>query len=197
MTSVQQGVIGQYEAAKLMMMGSNGRLEVAAPLSDDERRDQEVHIRGQFGLALALQVKTSTYLHMYPKRTTGILQVQFDVVLDRLVNHPLYWYLFAYLEQEIMGFRDPIFLIDSTAVHTHAGPIRRGDKLHLEFQGSMSPRARDFWARYQVHPKDLGKRVLQIIRDAGKTAGAEALPTAFGQIPDPGLLWVGSHRAAA
>jgi hypothetical protein len=33
------------EAAKLMMMGSRGKLNVAVRFSDDDRRDQEVHAR--------------------------------------------------------------------------------------------------------------------------------------------------------
>ena len=75
-TFVQQGVIGQFLAAILMMLGSDGLLEVSAPMTDDERRDQEVHIRGLFGLGLALQIKTSTYLHLQPKALHPLLQVQ-------------------------------------------------------------------------------------------------------------------------
>jgi len=59
LTKVQQGLIGQSEAANLMMMGSGGKLEVAAPVSDDDRRDEEIHAGGQFGTALALRVKTT------------------------------------------------------------------------------------------------------------------------------------------
>jgi len=65
-TAVQQGVIGQFIAAILMMMGSNGKLEVAVPMSDDDRRDQEVHARGVFGKALALQIKNAMQLYARP-----------------------------------------------------------------------------------------------------------------------------------
>jgi hypothetical protein len=41
---VQQGLIAQQEFAKLLMMGSDGRIEVASPLTDDERRDFEIHV---------------------------------------------------------------------------------------------------------------------------------------------------------
>jgi hypothetical protein len=58
LTKVQEGVVSQFEAAKLMMMGSGGKLEVAIPLSDDERRDLEVHAPRRFGEAMAFQVKT-------------------------------------------------------------------------------------------------------------------------------------------
>ena len=48
-SDVQQGVITQNEFAKLGMMGSGGRLEFTAPLTDEERRDFEVHEHGQYG----------------------------------------------------------------------------------------------------------------------------------------------------
>src|SRR5438309_2799611 len=99
LTSVQQGVIGQFLAAILMMLGSDGLLEIAAPMSDDERRDQEVHIRGLFEMGLALQVKTATHLHLHMRSLHPLLQVHFSVVASRLINHPRFWYLFAYLDR--------------------------------------------------------------------------------------------------
>jgi hypothetical protein len=43
---LQQGLIVQQEFAKLLMMGSGGPLELAPPLlTDDERRDFEIHVR--------------------------------------------------------------------------------------------------------------------------------------------------------
>ena len=45
-SDVQQGVIVQQEFAKLVMMGSKGRAELAPPRTDDERRDYEIHVRG-------------------------------------------------------------------------------------------------------------------------------------------------------
>src|SRR5919201_5940136 len=56
---VQQGIIAQNEFAKLLMIRSGGRIELAAPLTDDERRDFEIHVRGQYGWALAMQVKSA------------------------------------------------------------------------------------------------------------------------------------------
>src|SRR2546430_14460589 len=59
---VQQGVIAQNEFAKLLMMGSRGLIELAAPLTDEERRDFEIHIHGSYGSALAVQGKSVTGL---------------------------------------------------------------------------------------------------------------------------------------
>src|SRR5438132_10930576 len=101
-TTVQQGAIGQFIAAILMMMGSNGKLEVAVPVSDDDRRDQEIHARGVFGKALALQIKTSIQLQWRPGGVTPRLLVDFRVQAERVISHPLFWYLFAYLDRKTM-----------------------------------------------------------------------------------------------
>ena len=189
-TSVQHGVIGQFLAAVLMMLGSDGLLEVAAPMSDDERRDQEIHIRGLFGLGLALQVKTSTYRHIYQRDIHPRLQVQFSVVAKRLVDHPLFWYLFAYLDTEKMCLGDPLFLVPSAIVHKHGFAKQKGGRWHFELQASMSPTAHDIWAPWQVLSRDLGKRVLEIIREAIKDPTAQ-LPSHLGEAP--GLLFVGGR----
>ncbi|HKV43772.1 MAG TPA: hypothetical protein VJT32_03715, partial [bacterium] len=55
---VQQGVIVQDEFAKLVMMGSRGRIELGRPLTDEERRDYEIHTRGEHGIGLGAQVKS-------------------------------------------------------------------------------------------------------------------------------------------
>src|SRR3989454_8712275 len=143
LSAVQQGVIGQFLAAVLMMLGSDGLLEVAAPMSDDERRDQEVHIRGLFGLGLALQVKTSTYLHLYQRSVHPLLQVQFSVLAERLVDHPLFWYLFAYLDTEKMCLGDPLFLIPSQIVHSRRYAKQKAGRWLIEVRARMSPTAHD------------------------------------------------------
>jgi hypothetical protein len=192
MTKVQQGAIGQSEAAKLMMMGSGGRLEIAAPLSDDERRDQEIHARGQFGRSLALQVKTSMHLRQHGRQVTPVFSVTFNVRAERLVSHPLFWYLFAYLDPKTMAFGDPLFLVNSADVH--AGLHQRRGQTWLEFVASMGPKAHDKWVPNRVHPADLGKRVLDILNTRRRLSRAEllALPT-----PGPDLVWVGRHSKAA
>lgn len=42
----QQGVVTQYALAIILIVTSDGRLEVALPLTCDDRRDMEIHIRG-------------------------------------------------------------------------------------------------------------------------------------------------------
>jgi hypothetical protein len=190
LTKVQEGVIGQSEAAKLMMMGSGGGLEVAAPLSDDDRRDQEIHTRGHFDAALALQVKITMRL---VKDGAGYrISFVFNVRRERIITHPLFWYLFAYLDPKTMAFGDPIFLVDSAAVH--ASLKRRQGATYLAFHASMAPKSHDQWVPYRVHPSDLGKRVLHILNTRGRLSRADLLA-----LPALGsdLLWVGRHSKAA
>jgi hypothetical protein len=187
-TRVQQGAIGQFLAAILMMMGSNGKLEVAVPMSDDDRRDQEVHARGVFGKSLALQIKTSMQLHLRPHLITPLLYVHFSVQAERVISHPLFWYLFAYLDRKTMTFADPIFLVDSATVHAHAVPRLRNGVWHFGFQASMGPKGRDLWVPYRVHPADLGNRILQILHGHAQLEAAN-FASMLG-IQDPELLWV-------
>jgi hypothetical protein len=61
-TFTQQGIITQYELAKILIITSDGVLEVALPLTDDDRRDMEIHLRGKFARNVALQVKSTLLL---------------------------------------------------------------------------------------------------------------------------------------
>ena len=190
LTKIQRGAIGQTEAAKLVMMGSDGEVEVSNPVSDDDRRDQEVHIRGQFGLAGALQIKTTGRVGApgAPYR----LAFAFNVRRERIVTHPLFWYLFAYLDPKTMAFGDPVFLVPSALVH--AGLREANGKTYINFSASMAPNAHDRWRPYRVHPTDLGKRVLQILKTGGRLSSAGPLTIPAG---GPGLIWIGTHRVAA
>jgi len=58
----QQGIVTQYELAKILIITSDGVLEVFLPLTDDDRRDMEIHLRGKFARSIALQVKSTTHL---------------------------------------------------------------------------------------------------------------------------------------
>src|SRR5437868_7117019 len=97
---VQQGVISQNEFAKYGMMGSGGLIEYAAPLTDEERRDWELHIHGLYGSALAIQVKS--VLQLYPLSKNALYLRSFFVVrASRLVNDPLFYYFYAYLDPKV------------------------------------------------------------------------------------------------
>src|SRR2546430_3561132 len=104
-TTTQQGFIAEREFMKLLMLGSDGELEVMAPATDDERRDLETHIRGKFTPGFIFQVKSTTYLDRRFKARR--LSIHFPVAKDRLVCHPLFWAFFALLDGEAAGVAAP------------------------------------------------------------------------------------------
>ena len=64
LSDVQFSRFAEMEVAKLLTFGRpRGVLEVMAPMTDDERRDLEAHIKEHFRLSAALQVKASYVLY--------------------------------------------------------------------------------------------------------------------------------------
>jgi hypothetical protein len=183
--STQIGTAAQLEFVKLLILGSDGKIEASWPVTDDERRDLETHIHGEFGRSIAFQVKSS--MHQTRQR---FLAVNFRVAKARLVDHPLFWYSFSYLEKTTMAFADPLFLVPSVDVHAHALPRLRSDSWIFSFQASLNPASHDRWRPYAVSPQQAGKRVLQILRarPSKRTATASQSATRLSRLP--GLLWV-------
>ena len=164
LSSIQQGLIAQYEYAKFLMLGSGGLLELAAPMTDDERRDYEIHRRGRYGVGLANQVKSSTHLRRMSKNVR-YLYILFDVRADRLVSSPFFWYFFAFLDPKLMGLADPTYLIPSKDFHEMAAPRLRNGVWYFTMAASMEPKARDKWHPYRVNTLELGEKVLEIMAD--------------------------------
>jgi len=182
-SSVQQGLITENEFAKFLMVGSGGKIELARPMSDDEARDYEIHIRGKYGMGFACQVKSAMSLHRMSKNARYI-NIFFDIPVERLVNSPFYWYFVAYLDPNSMGLADPTFLIPSDDFHRLAAPIQRGGKWRFSMAASMEAKSRDRWNRYRVGTLELGERVLEISRDLSKLHPAARLPAGLLTIPD-------------
>ena len=186
-TTTQQGFIAEREFMKLLMLGSEGALEVLAPVTDDERRDLETHIRGQFTPGFIFQVKSTTYLDRRFKARR--LSIHFPVAKDRLISHPLFWYFFGYLDVDAMGFADPVFPVPSLEVHQHATPELRGDTWSFNFGASLEPDANDYWRKHQHPTKEVGRYILQELR-AQKPAKTPLFTAGLVQELPPGSIWV-------
>jgi hypothetical protein len=186
-SSVQQGVVAQYEFAKLLILGSDGQLEPAVPVSDDDRRDFEVHVKGDFRANLAVQVKSAIFLqHRFRSYN---LAINFHVPKDRLISDPLFWYLIMCLDLDRLGSRDPLFLVNSHDMHRYASPKLVGDVWHFEFHASMSPDSKDRWRPSQVAAKDLGKKLLQLLTEVPlRTAPSDAAVQELSRLEH--LVWV-------
>ena len=193
-TDVQQGLIAQQEFAKLVMMGSKGRIELAPPLTDDERRDYEIHVRGQYGFGLAIQVKSTLALHRLGGKARH-LHVLFHVRATSLVNDPLFWYFFAYLDPKLMRFAEPVFLVPSREVHRYAAPKRLGSFWTFTFQASVEPTSRDHWYPSRVKTLELGQKTLEIMTDLRRQRKLVEPSDALLSIPDSVRVQLAQGRA--
>ena len=184
-SDVQQGVVTQNEFAKLVMMGSGGRIELAAPLTDEERRDFEVHVHGGHGAALGVQVKSA--MQLTPLGGNALyLRVYCAVRASRVVNDPMYWYFLAYFNRSTVRFQDPTFLVPSQFFHEHASPKKKGDEWHFMFQASMEPGSHDQWKPHRVNQLALGTKVMQVIDQVRRLRGSHDASHLL-QVPD--LIW--------
>ena len=185
-SAVQQGILTELLFIILTVLGSDGALEVARQATDDDRRDADVHRRGDFILNLAFQIKSAIAVRQ--QWAAEQLHIRFSVLESRLVTHPNFYYFFAYLDTVAMRLADPVFIIPSAEVHEHAIPHLHGDTWRFDFHASLDPKARDRWVPYRVSTLEVGKWILAIIADLEKSQSASAVPA--GAFDLPGLTWV-------
>ena len=166
LSPTQKGVITVAEFAKLLMLGSDGQLEVDLPVTNDDERDVEVHQHGKFNTGVSFQIKGRTQL--LRNHGADLLRMYFRVPADRARSDPRFWYFFAYLDPQRMGFISPCFVVPSQEVHLHALPRRHREFMYFFFQASMATRSADRWAPYRVEPLKVGQRVLEIVRNSAR-----------------------------
>jgi hypothetical protein len=186
-TFTQQGIITQCELAKILIITSDGLLEVAFPLTDDDRRDMEIHIRGKFARNLAVQVKST--VHLAHRFKAYQLSMFFSVPKDKLISHPNFWYFFGYFDMKAMAFVNPVFIVPSAEVHSHASPRLDGDRWTFNFSASLDPDSQDHWVPFRAQTHEVGKRVLDVFRNEKVSLGASPLPAEVAELD--GLVLVG------
>lgn len=104
---VMHGWITQQEFAKLLMLGSNGSIELTPPMTDDDRRDFEVHLRKRFGFSLAIQVKSAFVVRHHAGTRARYLHITISDFRSRIVTTPFFWYFLAHFSRRLMRFVDP------------------------------------------------------------------------------------------
>ena len=181
---IQQGIVAQYEFANILTLGTAGRLEAAAPLADDERRDFEIHIKGDYLRSLAVQVKSARNLFSWEGHK--YLRIRFAVASARVVNHPRFFYFFAHLDLHAMVFTEPVFLVPSVVVHGHARPIA-GMRSAFLFAANMDLGSRDKWSPYRLSIAEVGPAVLRVI--TGLPLRLQASSQVGGLTAMPGMVW--------
>ncbi len=188
---VQHGIVAQYEFANILTLGTAGRLEAAAPLADDERRDFEIHIKGDYLRSIAVQVKSAR--HLFSWEGHKYLRVRFAVANARVVNHPRFFYFFAHLDLRKMVFTEPVFLVPSAVVHGHARPVA-GMRSAFLFSANMDLGSRDKWAPYRLSIAEVGPAILRIIDAFPSALQGSASVSTLSAVP--GLVWVSQLPAS-
>ena len=151
------------EVAKLLTFGRpRGVLEVMVPMTDDERRDLEAHIKEHFRLSAALQVKASYVLYRLSRAPR--LQKSFVVRPERLIEDLFFFYFFGFIDLETMAYRAPVFLVPSHIVHKEAVHELRGGLIHFNFVASMDPSSKDRWRPYACDPSEVAGRMVKFLR---------------------------------
>lgn len=192
LSDVQFSRFTETEVAKLLTFGSRGLLEVMVPLTDDERRDIEAHLKEHFRLSLALQVKASHVL--YGRGRIPRFQKSFMVKAARLVEDEFFWYFFGFMDLQTMAFREPVFLVPSHVVHAEAVHRRKDDVIYFNFVASMDPKSKDRWRPYACAPAEVAFRVVSFLKAYSGHPRAGLTMAAPGRLPD-GTIWVGRPAA--
>ena len=163
LSDVQFSRFAEMKAAKLLTFGRpRGVLEVMVPMTDDERRDLEAHIKEHFRLSAALQVKASYVLYRLGRAPR--FQKSFVVKPERLIEDLFFFYFFGYMDLETMAYRAPVFLLPSHIVHNEAVHQLRGGLIHFNFIASMDPSSRDRWRPYACDPSEVAGRMVRFLR---------------------------------
>jgi hypothetical protein len=190
LSDVQFSRFTETEVAKLLTFGRpRGVLEVMVPMTDDERRDLETHIKEHFRLSMAIQVKASHVL--YPHGQVMRLQKRFFVKRDRLIEDLFFWYFFGYMDLATAAFRPPVFLVPSHVVHAEAEHQVRGEIVDFNFVASMDPSSKDRWRPYACDPTELAGRVVKFLRAQEKHRRPTLARPAGSTMAEPGTILVG------
>ena len=162
LTTHQLGRIGETECAKHIMIGSRGLVATFTPEIDDEQRDIEAHLRDEVSPGIAIQCKVSSRL-IRPKRAYR-LPIRWKTPKRAVFSHKRFWYFLAHFDVKTRMFTDPVFLVPSDVI-AFANRRNLDGSAIFELDASMDPRSRDHWSPYRLPARELGHRVLEIIRE--------------------------------
>ncbi len=189
LSDVQFSRFTETEVAKLLTFGRpRGALEVMVPMTDDERRDLETHLKEHFRLSLALQVKATRVL--YPHGRGSRLQKRFFVKRERLIEDSFFWYFFGFMDLATAAFRAPVFLVPSHVVHAQAVHEVHGNIVEFDFVASMDSSSKDRWRPYACDPADIAGRVVKFLRAQERHRRASMGRAAASMIAQPGTILV-------
>lgn len=181
LTETAEGIAGQLLVAAAAMLGSHGVVKAGFPVVDDEGRDVELHLGGEFPGTFAVQVKTTIRLYRAGQR--WVMRVRVWLLPENVISHGCYWYLFAYVDRSLTSLGPYLFLVPSPVVHDRLRKRGAGGLRSLSFAASMEPQSHDQWARYRLTPGELGERLVELMRQAPKGLAETDTLAALRKIP--------------
>jgi hypothetical protein len=181
LSAVQKGAIGQYAFLSTAMATGKGQVEAYTPAADNEGRDAEIRRHLESSPGISIQVKV-TFLSITEGGTAKYLSQRFALAADRVQNDPRLWYFFAYYEVSELRLHDPVFLVPSHVFHKMARTGNRKGALWFIFQANLEPGSHDRWSPFRVVPRDVGKRLLEIVDDTGRKASGLRSPAPVGSV---------------
>jgi hypothetical protein len=176
LSSVQKGAIGQFAFLATAMITGNGQVEAYTPAADNEGRDAEIrrHLKSSPGIGIQVKV---TFFAIKEGRARGpYLTIRFAVAKKHLHADARLWYFLAFYDPKELRLQGPVFLIPSTVFHRMAGRGVSKGQVWFSMTASLAPTSRDRWSPFRVAPKDLGRRLLEIVDKTGLMAVSSALP---------------------
>ncbi len=191
LSNVQKGAIGQFTFLSTALATGGGEVEAYVPVADNERRDAEIrhHLKSTPGITV--QVKVAFAPSARKRSRSKYLKIDFNIREDRLESDARFIYFFALYEPPELRFADPCFLIPSEIFHKLGREGRAANGLlWFSMLASLDSNSRDKWSRFRVSPKDLGRRLLEVIDEAPLTASRRAA-----KLPPDAILLVRARPA--
>ena len=173
LSRVQKGAVGQFAFLITALVTGKGQVEVYTPAIDNEGRDAEIRRHLKPAPAIGIQVKVTFSLRSNGYRAKYLL-LRFALPENRVQNDPRLWYLLAAFDGPQLRLDDPLFLVPAPVFHKLARRQMWKGRIRFAVSASMAPGSRDQWSRYRVAPKDLGKRLLEIIDEVPLTASSRS-----------------------
>ena len=169
---IPKGLLGEQEFYKTVLLDSDWAMEPHRPNPDDEEIDYWIHPPGQVANILCWQIKTRFGLKVTYNTRRASFRVKAKV--ENLFTHPRMWYFLAYFDETIRTFRDPVFAVPATYLHTLAKPMSRG-YVYMEVVASIEPGSKDKWAPYRTSVNGIATRIEEIFRTLPPETPAERL----------------------
>ena len=160
--SIPKGLLGEQEFYKTVLLDSQWTMEPHRPQPDDEEIDYWIHLPGRPVNILWWQIKTIFELRLI--HDTHIAHFFLAKKLENLFTHPRMWYFLAYFDEALRTFRDPVFVVPATFLHSLGVPIAR-DRVRIEVYASMEPDSKDQWAPFRTSVHGIADRINEIFQN--------------------------------